>query len=103
MSRIAKLPVKLLKGVTADVKDQTVTVKGAKGSLSMTVSPVVKVALDGEQLRVSTVSGGRASNAGRTTESSVSASSGPIRRTRTRSAGLIDPPAPRRSAGRALR
>ena len=63
MSRIAKMPVKLLKGVTVEVKDQTVAVKGPKGSLSMTVNPVVKVALDGEQLRVSAVSGGRAASA----------------------------------------
>ena len=63
MSRIAKMPVKLLKGVTVEVKDQTVAVKGPKGSLSMTVNPVVKVALDGETLRVSAVSGGRAASA----------------------------------------
>jgi large subunit ribosomal protein L6 len=63
MSRIAKQPVKLQKGVTAEVKDQTVTVKGARGSLSMTVSPVVKVAQDGDTLRVSAVSGGRAAGA----------------------------------------
>jgi large subunit ribosomal protein L6 len=63
MSRIAKLPVKLVKGVTAEIKDQTVTVKGAKGSLSMSLNPVVKVAQDGEVLRVSTVSGGRAASA----------------------------------------
>jgi large subunit ribosomal protein L6 len=63
MSRIAKQPVKLLKGVTAEVKEQTVTVKGGKGSLSLTAPRVVKVALDGDQLRVSTVSGGRSANA----------------------------------------
>jgi large subunit ribosomal protein L6 len=63
MSRIAKQPVQLLKGVTAEVREQTVTVKGGKGSLSLTAPQVVKVALDGDQLRVSTVSGGRAANA----------------------------------------
>ena len=63
MSRIAKQPVKLLKGVTAEIKDQTVTVKGGKGSLSMIVSSDVKVVQDDDALRVSAVTGGRAANA----------------------------------------
>jgi large subunit ribosomal protein L6 len=63
MSRIAKQPVTLLKGVTVEIKDQTVTVKGAKGSLSMALNSAVKVDQDGDVLRVSAISGGRAAGA----------------------------------------
>ena len=38
MSRVAKKPVELAKGVSAEVQGQTVTVKGAKGSLAMHVN-----------------------------------------------------------------
>ena len=37
MSRIGKKPVPLPKGVTAKIDGQTVTVKGAKGELSLTL------------------------------------------------------------------
>jgi large subunit ribosomal protein L6 len=60
MSRIAKQPVTLQKGVTVEIKDQTVTVKGAKGSLSMTLNSAVTVAQEGDVLRVSALSGDRA-------------------------------------------
>jgi large subunit ribosomal protein L6 len=53
----------LLKGVTADIKDQAVTVKGGKGSLSLDVHSSVKVVQEGDELRVSAVSGGRVANA----------------------------------------
>ncbi|MDX2266000.1 MAG: 50S ribosomal protein L6 [Hyphomicrobiales bacterium] len=45
MSRIGKKPVPLPKGVTAKVEGQTVTVKGAKGELSLTLVDDVSVEL----------------------------------------------------------
>ena len=43
MSRIAKAPVALPQGVTATVADGSVTVKGAKGTLSLNLAPGVTV------------------------------------------------------------
>ncbi|MEZ5495756.1 MAG: 50S ribosomal protein L6 [Gammaproteobacteria bacterium] len=43
MSRIAKKPVELVSGVSVDIKDQTITVKGPKGSASMQVHRDVDV------------------------------------------------------------
>ena len=44
MSRIAKAPVPLPQGVTATVAEDAVTVKGAKGSLTLGLAPGVSVA-----------------------------------------------------------
>lgn len=46
MSRIGKKPVVLPKGVTADVKGQTVKVKGPKGELQVTLPAEVDVSLN---------------------------------------------------------
>ncbi|MFT5083536.1 MAG: large subunit ribosomal protein L6 [Lentisphaeria bacterium] len=43
MSRIAKSPVELPKGVSVDLNDQNVTVKGGKGSLTLAVHNKVAV------------------------------------------------------------
>jgi large subunit ribosomal protein L6 len=43
MSRIGKLPIQVPDKVTVEVSDHTVTVKGPKGTLSMTVHPAVAV------------------------------------------------------------
>jgi large subunit ribosomal protein L6 len=43
MSRVAKQPVELPQGVTATITDTSVTLKGAKGSLSVALSGGVKV------------------------------------------------------------
>ena len=45
MSRVAKVPVDLSKGVEARVSDAEITVKGPLGTLSRPVSPLVKVAV----------------------------------------------------------
>jgi large subunit ribosomal protein L6 len=52
MSRIGKKPVPLPKGVTAKIDGQTVTVKGAKGELSLTLidDVVVKMGEDGVEV-----------------------------------------------------
>ena len=45
MSRIGKHPVAVPKGVTAEVKGNTVHVKGPKGELERTLHPEMKVTL----------------------------------------------------------
>jgi large subunit ribosomal protein L6 len=52
MSRVAKKPVELAKGVTAEVQGQTVTIKGAKGSLALKVNTEVEVKVDGSAVKV---------------------------------------------------
>jgi large subunit ribosomal protein L6 len=52
MSRVAKKPVDLPKGVTVGVADRQVTVKGAKGSLTLPLSQGIAVAQQEQQLVV---------------------------------------------------
>jgi len=52
MSRIGKLPIPLPKGVTANVKDQMVTVKGPLGQLSYSFLANVSVALEKDKIVV---------------------------------------------------
>jgi len=52
MSRVAKSPITLPKGVQLTVAGEQVTVKGAKGSLSLTVDAAVEVVVEGETVRV---------------------------------------------------
>ena len=58
MSRVAKRPVDLPKGVSAEVQGQTVTIKGAKGSLALTANSEVEVTVDGSLVKVAQRSGG---------------------------------------------
>jgi large subunit ribosomal protein L6 len=53
MSRVAKKPVPLPQGVTATITPTLVTIKGAKGSLSVAVAKGVSVAQEDKQLQVS--------------------------------------------------
>ena len=53
MSRIAKAPVELPPGVTATIAAEAVTIKGAKGSLSLQLTPGVTVAQAEKKLQVS--------------------------------------------------
>jgi len=53
MSRVAKRPVDLPQGVTATLAPGLVTIKGAKGSLSVAVSNGVSVKEENKQLQVS--------------------------------------------------
>lgn len=55
MSRIAKTPIAVPKGIAVEVSGQEVKVKGAKGNLSWTVHPKVRVAQDNGELKVSAV------------------------------------------------
>jgi large subunit ribosomal protein L6 len=52
MSRVAKKPVDLPQGVTATVAAGNVTVKGAKGSLTLTLADGLSVAQDKQALTV---------------------------------------------------
>jgi len=52
MSRIGKKPVPLPKGVTAQVEGQTISVKGPKGELTLTLVDDVTVTLGDEGLEV---------------------------------------------------
>lgn len=52
MSRVAKKPITLPKGVQVSVSDGQITAKGAKGSLSMTADAVVEVVVEGETVSV---------------------------------------------------
>jgi large subunit ribosomal protein L6 len=53
MSRIGKQPVLIPGGVTAEVKGQTVTIKGSKGELSYTSPSCIAVALEDNAVVVS--------------------------------------------------
>ena len=52
MSRIAKAPITVAKGVDVKIDGQHVSVKGAKGSLELKVHPSVSVSLEGGELSV---------------------------------------------------
>jgi large subunit ribosomal protein L6 len=52
MSRVAKRPVTLPKGVTHAVDGSTVTVKGAKGALKMPLRPGLSLVQEGNDIRI---------------------------------------------------
>jgi large subunit ribosomal protein L6 len=51
MSRVAKNPISLPKGVEAKTDGRSLTVKGAKGSLTISVNDAVEVTCDAQQIR----------------------------------------------------
>ena len=66
MSRVAKKPVPLPQGVTATVTPELVTIKGAKGTLSVPVKSGVSVKEEDKALSVSYASAGQSALAGAT-------------------------------------
>ena len=52
MSRVAKNPVTLPKGVTAAIDAGSVTVKGAKGTLALPLRRGLSLVQDGDHVRV---------------------------------------------------
>src|SRR5690606_36020587 len=58
MSRIGKLPIKIENGVTIDIQDggdfgyKTVSVKGPKGELSLSLKRGIKVSIENDELIV---------------------------------------------------
>ena len=63
MSRVGKKPVELGKGLSAEIQGQALTIKGAKGSLSLKVSSDIEVTVEGSLVKVAARSGGRLANA----------------------------------------
>jgi large subunit ribosomal protein L6 len=63
MSRVAKKPIELGKGVSADVQGQAVTIKGPKGSLMLKLSSEVEVKVEGSTVKVAARSGSNFANA----------------------------------------
>jgi large subunit ribosomal protein L6 len=55
--------VELGKDLTAEINGQVVTIKGKKGSLSLTVNRDIEVTMDGTAVKVAARSGGRLANA----------------------------------------
>ena len=51
MSRIGKLPINIPAGVTVQVNNNVVTVKGPKGKLTQTVDPSIKVAVEDNEVK----------------------------------------------------
>jgi large subunit ribosomal protein L6 len=52
MSRIGKKPIVIPKGVTLNIKDATVSVKGPRGELAMPIHPNMAVSFENEELVV---------------------------------------------------
>lgn len=63
MSRVAKNPITLPKGVDAAIAGSAITVKGSKGSLNIDLHNDVEVQQDGNVLQVSAKNGSRQANA----------------------------------------
>lgn len=59
MSRIGKAPIEIPAGVSIQVKDNVVTVKGPKGELSQSVNPDIEVKVEGNTIEVSRPSDAR--------------------------------------------
>ncbi|MGF1455696.1 MAG: 50S ribosomal protein L6 [Alphaproteobacteria bacterium] len=57
MSRIGKQPIAIPNGVTPTVKDKTVSVKGPKGTLELTIVDDVSVSLDEDGITVAPADG----------------------------------------------
>ena len=52
MSRIGKKPVVIPGGVTANIEEGQLTVKGPKGTLSMGLSELIDYKIEGEEIQV---------------------------------------------------
>ena len=63
MSRIGKVPVKIPGGVSADIADGTLTVKGPKGTLTLKLREEISYTLDGEAILVKPANDSKAARA----------------------------------------
>ena len=63
MSRVAKIPVVLGKGVEAKIENGFITVKGPKGTLSQKLNPVVEVTIDNGEVHFKAIEPTKFSNA----------------------------------------
>ncbi len=66
MSRVAKNPIELPKGVDVELNGNDVTVKGGKGTLVLVLTPGIGLSQDGDVLRVSYAKDGLSAMAGTT-------------------------------------
>ncbi|MBK1721907.1 50S ribosomal protein L6 [Thiocystis violacea] len=57
MSRVAKAPIQVPKGITVEIAGQTVKVKGSKGNMEWTVHPAVAVCQDEGAIKVAPAEG----------------------------------------------
>ncbi|HOV56749.1 MAG TPA: 50S ribosomal protein L6 [Rhodanobacteraceae bacterium] len=64
MSRVAKKPISLPKGVECKIDAQGVTIKGPKGALNLQALPGVEVAVNGAELNCKAVDAGQTKMAG---------------------------------------
>ena len=63
MSRIGKLPVPIPSGVEVSVTDNQVNVSGPKGKIGQSFSELVRIVVDGAEVKVSPSDDGRAARA----------------------------------------
>ncbi|HVY66490.1 MAG TPA: 50S ribosomal protein L6 [Gammaproteobacteria bacterium] len=63
MSRVGKKPIELGKDLSAEVKGQSVTIKGKKGSLTLAVNSEIEVKVEGTLMKVAPRSGSNFANA----------------------------------------
>ena len=63
MSRVAKIPVVLGKGVEAKIENGFITVKGPKGTLSQKLNPAVEVTIDNGEVHFKAIEPTKFSNA----------------------------------------
>ncbi len=52
MSRIGKLPIAVPAGVTVEFKDNVITVKGPKGTLTQCVNPLIGVEIEDGEIKI---------------------------------------------------
>ena len=63
MSRIGKQPIQIPKGVTIDLKEDVLSVKGPKGGLQRKIHPKVSLQIDDSQILISVDDESRETNA----------------------------------------
>ena len=63
MSRIGKKPIQVPKGVTVDLKEDVLSVKGPKGNLQRKIHPKVSLQMDDNQISISVKEESKETNA----------------------------------------
>ncbi|NCZ47057.1 MAG: 50S ribosomal protein L6, partial [Betaproteobacteria bacterium] len=63
MSRVARMPVAIPAGVEVQLESSSISVKGALGTLSMRVNPLVQLVREGDQLLAKAVNESREASA----------------------------------------
>jgi len=52
MSRVARMPVAVPKGVDVNLGTDSVSIKGPLGTLNQAINPLVRISREGEELKV---------------------------------------------------